>query len=97
MQDLKQLRATLKAQTSRENVEQILTFIGYSVTRDHKFKIRDEERTPSVSIRHDGYIKDFGGDGFSGDIVAFLHEVRGQTLPDATKYVADCLGVSYEQ
>ena len=93
MENLKQLRAKLKAHLDRDNVEQILSFIGYEVTRDHKFKIRDEEKTPSASIRHDGYIKDFGGDGFGGDIVAFLHEIHGQTLSDAVHYVADCLGV----
>ena len=92
MENLKQLRAKIKAQMDREDVEQILSFIGYEVTRDHKFKIRDEEKTPSASIRHDGFIKDFGGD-FCGDAVAFLHEVHGQTLSDATHFVADCLGV----
>jgi len=96
MEKLKQLRATLKAQMNRDNVEQILSFIGYEITRDHKFKIRDEEKTPSASVRYDGFIKDFGGDGFGGDIVAFLHEIRGQTLSDAVHYVADCLGVNHE-
>ena len=95
MENLKQLRAKLKAQLDRDNVEQILSFIGYQITRDHKFKIRDEEKTPSASIRHDGYIKDFGGDGFGGDIVSFLHEIHGETLSDALYFSCDCLGIKY--
>ena len=94
MVDLKQLRAEIKASLDRENTAQILSFIGFDVNRNFQFKIRDE-KTPSVTIRRDGLIKDFGGD-FSGDVVALLHEVKGLPLSEATKYVADCLGVHYE-
>ncbi len=94
MIDLKQLRVQLKQSLDREKVADILSFIGYEVRRDFKFAIRDE-KTPSASINNDGYIKDFGS-GWGGDIIALLHEHHGQTLKDATLYVASCLGVCYE-
>lgn len=89
--DWQSLRAEIKARLDRETTAELLSFIGIEITRDWRFK--DD---PSFSIRRDGYIKDFGGTGFCGDIVAFLHEQQGQTLPDATKWVADALGVDYE-
>lgn len=95
MIDLKILRVQLKDSLDRERVADILSFIGYEVTRDFKFRLREDEKTPSASIRRDGFIKDFGS-GWSGDIVALLHEHHGQTLKDATHYVASCLGVRYE-
>ncbi len=95
MIDLKQLRAQIKAALDKETTAEILSFIGYEVDRNYKFKLREDENTPSASIRNDGYIKDFGSD-WGGDIVALLHEHHGQTLKDATLYVCDCLGVRYE-
>jgi len=92
--DLKVLRLELKQSLDKEKVADILSFIGYEVRRDFKFAIRDE-KTPSASINNDGYIKDFGS-GWGGDIVALLHEHHGQTLKDATFYIASCLGVHYE-
>ena len=94
MVGLKVLRLELKQSLNREKVADILSFIGYEVRRDFKFAIRDE-KTPSASINNDGYIKDFGS-GWGGDIIALLHEHHGQTLKDATLYVASCLGVRYE-
>lgn len=95
MVDLKQLRTQIKGALDKEKAADILSFIGYDVTRDYKFRLREDERTPSASIRNDGYIRDFGSD-WGGDVIALLHEHHGQTLPNATKYVADCLGVRYE-
>jgi len=96
MTDLKQLRAEIKSATDREKTAELLTFIGYEVRRDFKFKLREDEKTPSASINKDGNIKDFGS-GWYGDIIALLHEHHGQTLKDASIYIADCLGVNYEQ
>ncbi len=78
-----------------ERATDLITFIGYEVQRDFKFKLRADEKSASASIRSDGLIKDFGS-GWSGDIVALLHEHHNQTLKEATLYVADCLGVKYE-
>jgi len=69
----------------------ILQHIGYEIYRGNKFKLRDEN-TPSVSIRRDGYIKDFGGD-FSGDLISLLREYHDMSFEDAIKYLATCLGV----
>lgn len=95
MIDLKQVRAEIKSATDRNKTAELLSFIGYEVTRDFKFRLREDENTPSASINRDGNIKDFGS-GWYGDIVALLHEHHGQTLKDATIYIADCLEVKYE-
>ena len=90
--DLKVLRQMVKDRIDREQTSDILSLSGYEVGRDWKFALREEEKTPSASIRQDGYINDFGGD-FGGDIVALLHEERGMSLRDATLYVCDQMGI----
>ena len=94
MIDLKILRKTIKERLDKEVTKSLLIFIGYEIGRYYKFKIR-EERTPSASIDKQGYITDFG-DGWSGDPVALLYEKHGIPLPEATRYIADCLGIDYE-
>ena len=89
--DLKELRSQIKQSMDRDKVKAILEYLGYEVYRNYTFKLR-EERTPSASIRRDGYIKDFGS-GWGGDIVALLHEYHATPLPEATKWVAQCLGI----
>jgi len=89
--NLKTERQYLKSRLDREMVSNILTFVGYNINRQYKFKIREEEHTPSASIRSDGYIKDFG-DGWGGDLVAFLHEKKGLSLKDAIEYIKNCIG-----
>lgn len=93
MVDLKVLRQQIKDAMDRETAEEILTSIGYEIQRDHKFKLRDEN-TASTSIRRDGLITDFG-DGWSGDIVALLHEHRNMGLKEATLFTADHLGITH--
>lgn len=94
MIDLKQLRAQLKQELNQEKVIDLLSFIGYEINRNYKFKLRTGEDTPSASISKDGYIKDFGS-GWGGDVISLLHEHHGQTLKSATCWVADCIGVKY--
>lgn len=77
------------------HVASILHYIGYRLYHGNKFKLREEERTPSASIRADGYIKDFGGD-FSGDLIALLQEYHNMSFNEAVDYIAVCLGVSDE-
>ncbi len=93
--NLQALRTQIKTQIDREKAKAILEHLGYEVDRNYKFRLRDE-RTPSASIRQDGYIKDFGS-GWGGDIVALLHEHRGVELKEATKWVAACLGIKEHQ
>jgi len=70
----------------------ILNHIGYTFYRGNKFKLRPEEKTPSASIRADGYIKDFGGD-FGGDLFSLLQEYHDMRFDEAVGYVATCLGM----
>ena len=92
---LKELRAQIKASMDKEKAKAILEHLGYEVNRDYKFRLRDE-KTPSASIRRDGYIKDFGS-GWGGDLVALLHEYHATPLPEATKWIAACLGIKEHQ
>ena len=95
MIDLKELRQQIKAEANQERTTDLLTFIGYEVNRAYKFKLRADENSASASIRSDGLITDFGS-GWSGDIVALLHEHQGKTLKEASIWTADCLGLRYE-
>ena len=96
MTDLKILRQMIKDSIDREQTAHILTGLGYQVGRDWKFALREDERTPSASIRQDGLITDFG-DGWSGDIVALLHEKRSLSLKDATLFICEQMGISTDE
>lgn len=89
--DIKQLKDEVKTQLDNKTVAQILSFIGYEISRDYKF-VHDK----SFSISRDGYIKDFGSTGFSGDIFDFIMKEKNIQLPIAIKFVADCIGVEYD-
>ena len=91
MTDIKQLKNEVKQQLDNKTVAEILIFIGYEISRDYKF-VNDK----SFSISKDGYIKDFGTTGFAGDIFDFIMQEKIISLPQAIKFVADCLGVKYE-
>lgn len=91
MTDIKQLKDQVKQQLDNKVVAEILSFIGYEISRDYKF-INDK----SFSVAPNGYIKDFGATGFYGDIFDFIMKEKNISLPIAIKYVADCLGVQYE-
>lgn len=91
MTDIKQLKNEIKEQLDNKIVAEILSFIGYEITRDYKF-VNDK----SFSISKNGYIKDFGTTGFAGDIFDFIMQEKNIQLPQAIKFVADCLGVKYE-
>jgi len=84
------LKDTVKARLNNKTVAEILSFIGYPITKDFKFA-----NNPSMSIAKDGYIKDFGNSSFNGgDLFDYLQHEKNITLPEAVRYVADCLGVS---
>lgn len=91
MTDIKLLKDEVKTQLDNKTVAEILTFIGYEISRDYKF-LNDK----SFSISRNGYIKDFGSTGFAGDIFDFIMQEQNIQLPKAIKFVADCLGVKYE-
>ena len=95
MINYKLLRHELKENFSQRNVAEILSFLGYEIDKNYKFKLR-EENTPSASISKEGLIHDFGT-GFSGDIVSVLHEYKNISLSEAVLYVAKLLNVNIER
>ncbi len=74
-----------------ESTIHILLYIGYKIYPGKKIKLREDEKTPSTSIR-DSLIKDFGGD-FTGDVIDVLRQYHGMSFEDAVIYVATCLGI----
>ena len=95
MIDYKLLRNELKQNYTQQNVAEMLSFIGYDIDRNFKFKLRDEN-TPSASISKTGTITDFGS-GYSADIVAILNEVKNIPLGEATIYVAKLMDIDAER
>lgn len=85
MLSISELRA--RGYLTRDNVAQILINLGYKLSADYKFKIRDE-RTPSASIDKNSRICDFGG-SFSGSIFDFLIEICGMSAKRACEYLND--------
>ena len=85
----------VKLQLNQEEVIRILSYIGYEFNRSGKFKLRTSESTASASVDRKGNIKDFGS-GWYGDVISVLKEFHNLSTVNATKYVADCLGVNYE-
>jgi len=81
----------IRDRLDQQFVAAVLEYAGYEVSRSYKFRLRDEN-TPSVSIRKDGLIKDFGGD-FSGDIIDVLKQYHNMSFEESVRYVATCLGV----
>jgi len=93
---MKPLPETIRAIKARLGVDEVvgmLEALGYEVdTRNLRFKLRPDERTPSAHIKRDTLlIKDFGGD-FSGDIFDLLERCHGMTKREAVQFVADFTG-----
>ena len=68
-----------------EEVVRLMQFIGYKFDKRGFTAIR-AERTPSVKVRKDGFIKDFGS-GWSGDIFDLLQAQHGMSFKEAVEYV----------
>ncbi len=85
----------IRSGKDRQGTAAILQNLGYEVSRNYKFRLRKDEKTPSASIRSDGYIVDFGGD-FRGDIIDLLMGQFGLSFQLAAEYVAVCMGVEYD-
>lgn len=86
--------AAIRAALDQQTTVNLLSYIGYQVNRSNKFCLRDEN-TPSVSIRADGYIKDFGS-GWGGDFISVLCEYKNMTFVEAMIWTADALGIEVE-
>ncbi len=63
-------------ETSRENMASALMSLGYEISRNWQFTLRDGERTPSAKIYEDGGVYDFGS-GWNGDLISVLQEYKG--------------------
>lgn len=75
-----------------DEVVRLMQFLGYEFDKRGFTSIR-AERTPSVRVRKDGLIKDFGS-GWSGDIFDLLQEYHGLSFKDAVDYIQKALNVS---
>jgi len=75
----------IKKELTFEIVVDILTSVGYEV-KGNKFSVRDE-RTASCNINYKSLnIKDYGGDGYYGDIFDLLVEYQDMSLKEAVMY-----------
>ncbi len=82
----------IKATLDRDRVSNVLQAIGYEVTPQHKFRMREDERTASAVINLDGTVHDYGAD-FHGDVFNVL-QTRGMTFPEAKQFVMEQLGIT---
>ena len=96
MFNLLNLIAKVKLHLDQDSSMHILSYIGYEFTRSKMFKLRPEERTASAHVNKEGFIYDFGS-GWGGDMISVLKVYHGYSTIEATKYLADSLGISYEE
>jgi len=75
-----------------DEVIKLMQFLGYEFNREGFTSIR-AERTPSVRVRKDGLIKDFGS-GWNGDIFDLLQQYHGLSFKDAVEYIEKAYNVS---
>jgi len=75
-----------------DEVIKLMQFLGYEFNREGFTNIR-AERTPSVRVRKDGLIHDFGS-GWSGDIFDLLQQYHGLSFTEAVEYIEKAYNVS---
>jgi hypothetical protein len=80
--DLKELKETL----DRDIVKMILMDLGSEFT-GNKFKLRDDDRTPSAIVMDSGYIIDFGDRSQDGDIFDILHRKHDMNFNVSISFV----------
>lgn len=80
---------------SQDLVKTLLEYLGIKVDYNFKFKVRTE-RTASCSIRHDGYLKDFGSENISGFLVNFLIKIYNFKFLETFNYLKTCFGIRHE-
>jgi hypothetical protein len=95
----KQLREVIKECTNspKPNIR-ILKDIGIDITRDGKFKVRPEEKTPSCVINRNGSFHDYGSGIHYSDIVSLLYDgYRAfNSLFETMTYVCQELNIDME-
>ena len=72
-------------------VANLMQYLGYEFDRRGFTSIR-AERTPSVRVRKDGLIKDFGS-GWSGDIFDLLTQYHQMSFKEAVEYIEKAFNV----
>lgn len=82
----------IKNRLTRETVADIVSYCGFEVNRQFKFKYRQGERTPSASISPELLIKDFGSD-LSTDVIGFVQEVKSVDFKTAVEIVGGFVNV----
>ncbi len=72
--------------------------IGIDVTRDGKFKVRPEEKTPSCVINKDGSFHDYGSGEHYSDVISLLFDgyKAFDSLFETIKYVCQELNIDME-
>ena len=72
--------------------------IGIDVTRDGKFKVRPEEKTPSCVINKDGSFHDYGSGEHYGDVISLLFDgyKAFNSLFETMKYLCQELNIDME-
>jgi DNA primase len=93
MTTLEKARKIKELYLNGAEVVRLMQFLGYEFDKKGFTSIR-AERTPSVSVRKDGLIKDFGS-GWSGDIFDLLQQYQGMSFKEAVEYIAKALNVSF--
>lgn len=73
--------------------------VGIDVTKNGKFKVRPEERTPSCLVNRDGSYHDYGSGQHYSDVVSLLYDGYHafNTLPETMAWVCSELGINMEE
>ena len=77
-----------------EIVKAILTFFGYQIDYNYKFKFRPDEKNASACIKDCGLITDFGINK-SWSIVNFIMDIYDLDFITSWKYIQNLFGKSY--
>ena len=84
----------IKNRLTRECVADIVQSLGYEVNAKYMFKYRENEKTPSASIKQglNPLIKDFGSD-LECDVIGFVELVKQCNFKSAVEYVGGFVNV----
>jgi len=98
MINFKKTRDSIKLYSNIDTNRGILERLGIDITRDNKFKVRAEERTPSCIINKDGSFHDYGSSTHYSDIVSLLFDGYNSfnSVRDTMEWVCHELGISWE-
>lgn len=85
----------IKNRLTRECVADIVQSLGYEVNAKFMFKYRENENTPSASIKQglNPLLKDFGSD-LECDAIGFVQKVKQCDFKTAVEYVGSFVNVS---